>query len=252
MINDILDFSKIEAGKLDIESIDFNLVNTISQTYELLAPRAREKGLALSLAIDPAAPPLLQGDPGRLRQILTNLVGNAIKFTARGHIDLRVDILSEDGNKLRLRFAVSDTGIGIAPDQLKTLFTPFVQADSSITRQYGGTGLGLSISRRLVELMDGKIGADSRLGAGSTFWFELPFTACEEPEEGAAALAEGDLTGCPRARRGRQRNQSPPAPPPAPRLGLHQRGSRQRHGRPRPPAPGSAPPASPSKSPWWT
>jgi len=196
VINDILDFSKIEAGKLDIETIDFNLANTINQTYELLAPRAREKGLSLSLSIDPAAPPLLQGDPGRLRQILTNLVGNAIKFTARGHIDLRAEVIEQAENKLRLRFSVSDTGIGISPDQLKTLFTPFVQADSSITRHYGGTGLGLSISRRLVELMDGTIGADSRLGAGSTFWFELPFTACEETEDGASTLAEGDLTGC--------------------------------------------------------
>jgi signal transduction histidine kinase len=175
LINDILDFSKIEAGKLSIEAIDFNLANTLSQTCDLLAPAVREKNLEFAHRIAPAVPEYLHGDPGRLRQVLLNLIGNAIKFTESGSIDVDVSVARASQTLVTLRFAISDTGIGISEERLQELFTPFVQADNSITRRFGGTGLGLSISRRLVELMDGEIGIDSQPGAGSTFWFTLPF-----------------------------------------------------------------------------
>ena len=175
VINDILDFSKIEAGRLDVEVIDFDLRALIENMNGMLAYRAREKELDFISQIWPDVPSLLRGDPGRLRQVLLNLVSNALKFTERGQVALHVDLVEELGERSRLRFEVRDTGIGISADKLDKLFTPFTQVDASTTRRYGGTGLGLAISKQLVELMDGEIGVDSHIGSGSIFWFCIPF-----------------------------------------------------------------------------
>ena len=171
LINDILDFSKIEAGKLELEVLDFDLQNVLDDLVLLLALRAQEKGLELICSADPQVPNLLMGDPGRLRQILINLVGNAIKFTDQGEVDLRVSLESRTNEEVVLRFTVRDTGIGIPRDKMGILFDQFTQVDASTTRQYGGTGLGLAISRQLVEMMEGEIGAESEEGRGSEFWF---------------------------------------------------------------------------------
>jgi signal transduction histidine kinase len=176
IINDILDLSKIEAGRLNLENIQFNLSEVLHQVCDMLALRARQKQLDLSRAFDSQLPTYLLGDPGRLRQILTNLAGNAIKFTQSGQVSIRVKLIECFGGKARLRFEVEDTGIGIPPEKLRALFVPFTQADNTITRRFGGTGLGLSISKRLVEMMNGEIGAQSQEGKGSTFWFEVSLT----------------------------------------------------------------------------
>ena len=173
IINDILDFSKIEAGKLDLEIIDFDLRSMLEEVADSLAFRAHEKHLELTCLADPKIHPLLHGDPGRLRQILINLAGNAIKFTSVGEVVIEVRQESEIENKVRLRFEVRDTGIGIPADKIDNLFSAFTQVDASTTRKFGGTGLGLSISKRLVELMGGEIGIISELGKGSTFWFAI-------------------------------------------------------------------------------
>ncbi len=196
VINDILDFSKIEAGRLDIETIDFSLINTVSQTCELLAIQAREKHLDFNYRISPAVPEILQGDPGRIRQVLTNLAGNAIKFTEAGEVEIVISVLAEELTSTKLLFEIHDTGVGIPPEQIERLFTPFAQADTSITRRFGGTGLGLSISRRLTELMGGQIGVRSEPGSGSTFWFALPLAPGDSANPAGPALAEGELTGC--------------------------------------------------------
>ena len=194
LINDILDFSKIEAGKLDLETLDFDLRTTVEDTVEMLAIRAHEQGLEMNSLIEPTIPCLLRGDPGRLRQVLVNLVGNAIKFTPRGEIAIRAKLVEETTDQVTLSFTVSDTGIGIPLDRLGALFDPFVQADSSTTRQYGGTGLGLAICRQLVELMGGQIGADSVVGQGSTFWFTVLLGKQNNPRPIAEEMEE-DLEG---------------------------------------------------------
>ena len=181
IINDILDFSKMEAGKLDIETIDFDLRELVEGSIELLAPRAQEKGLEVAALIDPSLPHMVGGDPGRVRQVLTNLVGNAIKFTASGEVVVRATVIGDVGEQLSVRVTVSDTGIGMDAATAARMFEAFAQADSSTTRRYGGTGLGLAISKQLVELMGGAIGVDSRIGVGSTFWFEVPFARAKTP-----------------------------------------------------------------------
>ncbi len=181
IINDILDFSKIEAGKLDIDKNSFNLHELINQTCDLLAISAREKSLEFSFTIAPDIPEQLIGDAGRIRQVLTNLAGNAIKFTRHGEVAIELSLIGRETGLVRLRCAIRDTGIGIPADKIGELFTPFAQADTSITRRFGGTGLGLSISRRLVELMGGEISVDSEEGKGSTFWFSLPLATTQAP-----------------------------------------------------------------------
>lgn len=169
IINDILDFSKIEANKLSIEAIDFNLMTLLEDIADLNSLRAAEKDLEFAWHLDPHVPTRLRGDPGRIRQILTNLIGNALKFTEVGTITLRVARMPDRDERIVLQFQVADTGIGIASDKLDRVFVPFEQADSSTTRKYGGTGLGLAISKQLVELMEGEIGVTSELGQGTVF-----------------------------------------------------------------------------------
>jgi signal transduction histidine kinase/CheY-like chemotaxis protein len=173
VINDILDFSKVEAGLIELENIEFDLADVLAEVLEIAAVRARAKGLELSSKIEPGVPTRLIGDPGRLRQILMNLLGNATKFTARGGLTVLVDM---DSAPATLHFAVSDTGIGVPADRLATIFDSFSQADVSTTRKYGGTGLGLAIAKRFVELMGGRIWAESTLDLGSTVQFTARFS----------------------------------------------------------------------------
>jgi len=170
LLNDILDLSKIEADRIELETSDFDLSQVISDTISLLSLQAGGKGVELASSIDTAVPRALKGDAGRLRQILTNLVGNAVKFTHEGAVSVQTVLDAEDDRSVTIRFLVRDSGIGIAADKLEHIFEPFTQADSSTTRKYGGTGLGLSICRRLAERMGGSIGAESSEGVGSTFW----------------------------------------------------------------------------------
>ena len=180
LINDILDVSKIEAGRMQLESVEFDLQTVIDDTVDTVALRAAEKGLEFLVDIDPAAPRRCRGDPTRLRQILLNLLSNAIKFTDRGEISLGAKAAVDDSGRALLTFVVRDSGIGIAPAVLHTLFQPFIQADSSTTRKFGGTGLGLSISKHLVEAMGGSIQVDSSPGTGSTFSFRIPLQICDD------------------------------------------------------------------------
>ena len=171
ILNEILDFAKIEAGKLSLETVEFDLRGLLNEVTWPFALRCGEKGIDFANHIDANVPAALRGDPVRLRQILVNLIGNAVKFTERGRVELLVRRLEGDARRIGLRFEIRDTGIGIAPEQLGELFKPFTQADSSTTRRFGGTGLGLSIAKRLAELLGGEIGARSAEGDGSTFWF---------------------------------------------------------------------------------
>ncbi|HRD65961.1 MAG TPA: ATP-binding protein [Candidatus Competibacter sp.] len=175
ILNDILDFSKIEAGKLSLESVDFDLHQVSGRLSSAIGAQASEKGLDFEIMIAPETPRYLQGDPLRLEQVLMNLANNAVKFTERGSVTVSIAIIAEAGDKAMLRYAVSDTGIGLAPEQQERLFRAFSQADTSTSRKFGGTGLGLAISKRLVELMGGEIGVESEHGKGSTFYFSAPF-----------------------------------------------------------------------------
>ena len=171
ILNDILDFSKLEAGKLELEFVDFDLHHVVQSIADLLGPQATSKSLDFAIAIDPDIPPVINGDPGRLRQILLNLAGNALKFTDDGGIGISVKMQSCDDRAVRLRFEVADTGIGIPDDIQPRLFEKFIQADASTTREFGGTGLGLAICKQLVEMIGGEIGMNSAVGAGTTVWF---------------------------------------------------------------------------------
>ena len=181
VINDVLDFSKIEAGKLDLDVTDFSLQERIADAIELLAFRAPEKGLELAYQVDPDVPESIIGDPSRVRQIVINLVGNAIKFTEQGEVVVRVETESIDDSNVCLHFSVTDTGIGVPPEKQRSIFNQFSQADRSTTRWYGGTGLALSISSRLVQMMGGRIWVESEVGRGSTFHFNPRFGLGEGP-----------------------------------------------------------------------
>ncbi|MBI5163001.1 MAG: response regulator [Magnetospirillum sp.] len=190
ILNDILDFSRLEAGRLEVEALSFDLPSALADVMALMTPRAREKGVELAVDIAADVPAALTGDAGRLRQVLLNLVGNAVKFTPRGGVAVSVFLIGQRNGRAMLRFDVRDTGPGIPPEVLGRLFESFSQADSSISRRFGGAGLGLAICKRLVELMDGEIGVESEPGRGSRFWFTLPFLIADPallPATGPAA-----------------------------------------------------------------
>jgi two-component system, sensor histidine kinase and response regulator len=182
LLNDILDFSKIEAGALELERVAFNFPETIEQTVSLLRPQAEKKGLELQLECEPNVPSHIWGDSGRMRQIIMNLLGNAIKFTEHGHVRLKAS-MQEDSAREQLYVSVEDTGMGIAENKLGEIFDKFTQADVSVTRKFGGTGLGLAITKQLVSLMGGELGVESALGKGSTFWFTIPCTPADASDE---------------------------------------------------------------------
>ncbi|MBE9540892.1 MAG: hypothetical protein IMF01_01120, partial [Proteobacteria bacterium] len=167
IINEILDFSKLEAGKVDLEKIDFNLREVVEDAILLMAPTAYNKNLNITLTLSPDTPVHLTGDPVKIRQVLTNLVNNAIKFTHEGSIIILVEVVNEGKDNVTIRFSTRDTGIGISKENQKRIFSEFTQADTSTSRNFGGTGLGLGICKKIVELMDGEIGMESNPGQGS-------------------------------------------------------------------------------------
>jgi|HubBroStandDraft_6_1064221.scaffolds.fasta_scaffold00923_13 PAS domain S-box-containing protein len=193
VINDILDFSKIEAGKIDLEALDFDLRDSLESTLKTLAVRADEKGLELLCEVAPEVPEVVRGDSSRLRQIVVNLVGNAIKFTDSGEIAVKVQVETREGTECVCRFTVADTGVGIPEDKRELIFKPFSQADTSTTRKYGGTGLGLTISTRLVQMMRGKIWVESELGRGSQFHFTVRLEAADAKEIKLGTIAPPEL-----------------------------------------------------------
>jgi len=182
IINDILDFSKIESGLLEVEEIDFNLRNLIEETSQMMSEMAHEKGLELNVVLPVDIAEALKGDPGRLRQILVNLVSNAVKFTDKGEVNIAVKTLKRNGSEFHLQFEVSDTGPGISKKFQRNIFKAFCQEDSSTTRKFGGTGLGLAISHQLIKIMGGDIGVQSEPGKGSLFWFTLNMQRSKQQE----------------------------------------------------------------------
>jgi signal transduction histidine kinase len=191
VINDILDFSKVEAGKVELEDSEVNVRAAVEEVSRLISIQADSKGLEVIVHIDAAIPERMRGDEARLRQILFNLCGNAVKFTSRGEIIVEARCVHTDAQGTTARFAVRDTGIGIPADRLESLFAPFTQVDASTTRRFGGTGLGLSIVKRLAELMGGEAGVESKEGSGSTFWFTArfrPSLGAQPPALGLTAL----------------------------------------------------------------
>jgi CheY-like chemotaxis protein len=190
VINDILDFSKIEAGKLEVDATVCDLHDLLEETVKAFALRAAEKAIELTCEVHPDVPSMVRADAGRLRQVITNLLGNALKFTAHGEVGLRVEKNAACDNHLELHFIVSDTGIGIPVEKQKLIFDAFSQADTSMSRRYGGTGLGLTISSRLVQLMGGRIWVESEPGRGSSFHFTAALQAL--PDEPGAGLTEID------------------------------------------------------------
>jgi polar amino acid transport system substrate-binding protein len=189
IVNDVLDFSKLEAGRFELEKTDFPLASAVEDQVALMAQRARASGIELLTYVDPQLPTFIAGDPGRLGQILLNLIGNAIKFSKFGRVEVRVQKHINPNGVPEISFSIKDNGIGIAPEVQARLFTPFTQADGSTARRFGGTGLGLSISKRLVEMMGGTIGVTSRINEGSTFWFHLPLVEAVAPVDSIAALS---------------------------------------------------------------
>jgi len=189
LLNDILDFPKIEAGRMELESIPFSVRECVMQATKTLEFMAREKGLALSWMVAEDVPDRLKGDPNRLRQVLLNLINNAVKFTAAGAVRVEARLASHNGHRAVVRFHIIDTGIGLSSEQQKLIFEPFRQADGSVTRRYGGTGLGLAICSNLAELMGGKIGVESAIGEGSTFSFTIDCLVCEEQAEDAGSAS---------------------------------------------------------------
>jgi signal transduction histidine kinase len=195
LLNDILDFSKIEAGKLTMDPVEFDLSQTLDAIVRTQASRAHQKGLELAYDVDKRVPSALIGDAGRLRQVLVNLISNAVKFNEQGEVVLRVSSKPDGEGRVLIHFAVSDTGIGIADDVQQSIFDPFTQADSSTTRKFGGTGLGLTIASQLTALMHGRIWVESQAGLGSTFNLELPFDVVADPAPAAVIPNESILLG---------------------------------------------------------
>ena len=241
VINDVLDFSKIEAGKLQLERLDFEVRAVFDQVAGLLAEQAHSKGLELIVSCHPDVPEVLAGDPTRLAQVLTNLGSNAVKFTEQGEVFVRATAGPGADGRTVLRVEVSDTGVGIADDDIGQLFDPFTQADASTTRVYGGTGLGLAISREIVEALGGDIGLEPNPGGGSVFWFTATFDRAHRIDRGPRRRARPLLAARP-SRAGRRRQRPQPADPrgaAGPVAGALARGRRRRrgHGRPGPVAP---------------
>jgi signal transduction histidine kinase len=195
VINDVLDYSKIEAGMLELDPAPFDLGQVTGGAIDLLASSAQAKAIGLTCSLAPEVPLNLIGDQDRLRQVLLNLTGNAIKFTDEGSVSIEVSLAAARGNAVSLRFEIADTGIGIARHAQEKLFDKFIQADLSTTRKYGGTGLGLAISRQLVGLMDGEIGVDSELGQGSTFWFTVKLARQADEAKGERGMSEAGARG---------------------------------------------------------
>jgi CheY-like chemotaxis protein len=215
VINDILDFSRIEAGALRLERIDFDIALVVGDVVALLSGQAHRKGIALSSEIPDDLPRYLRGDPSRLNQVLMNLVGNAVKFTESGRVEVKVEVIAQTAEAIRLRFTVSDTGIGMSDEASQRLFKPFSQVDDSNSRRFGGSGLGLAISKQLVELMDGEIGFTSAPERGSTFWFTAAF--------GQASLTAQDVDTDPTRPQGARRRGDPTTPSTAAPTGGQQR-----------------------------
>jgi two-component system, sensor histidine kinase RpfC len=195
LVEDVLDFSKIEAGKLVLEHIDFDLPSLVNTTAKILEQQAREKGLELIVSVMPQVPPALRGDPHHLRQVLINLMGNAIKFTEKGSVTMHVAVNTATETRVRLKFSVRDTGIGIPFEAQGRIFDSFAQVDESTTRRFGGTGLGTTIAKQLVELMNGRIGLESSVGLGSTFWFEVEFEKQVTRQADDQAGEAGEMSG---------------------------------------------------------